>query len=155
MNEPLAAAAQRTVHRRAAAFLARAQRAIGQGRAAELHATRIAGKRLRYNVEFFASQLGSERKTVLGLLALIQDRLGAIADLEAFVRAEKAVLELVDPSDPRAAGIRAHIEACRARRDEDIKALASLWRGDEHAPYPDMLVASLAAALASASSKTG
>jgi CHAD domain-containing protein len=154
VNEPLAVAARRIVHRRAAAFLGRAQRAIGQGRAAELHATRIAGKRLRYNVEFFASQLGPDRKTVLGLLTLIQDRLGAIADAEAFVDAGKELLRILERDDPRAAGIRAHIAACRARRDDDVARLVALWRGDEHSPYPDMLVASLAASLASTSSKT-
>lgn len=155
MSESITAAARRNVHRRAAVFLARAQRAIGQGRAAELHATRIAGKRLRYNVEFFASQLGPERKTVLGLLALIQDRLGAISDAETFVDAGGDLLRILEPDDSRAPGIRAHIAACRARRDDEVARLAALWRGDEHSPYPDMLVASLAAALASTSSKTG
>ncbi len=51
------------VQHRAAAFLARGMHAVGGARDDELHAMRIAGKRLRYNLEFFASRLGPSHTT--------------------------------------------------------------------------------------------
>jgi CHAD domain-containing protein len=151
MDTSVARTGQRIVQRRAAVFLARAERAVGQGRDGELHAARIAAKRLRYNVEFFASQLGAGRDTALGLLALVQDRLGTIADAEAFVRAFEEMLSTLPPTDARAVGIVARIAACRTERANAIAAMRALWRGDGHSPYPEMLAASLASALTSSS----
>lgn len=153
MTEPIASAARRIVRRRAAEFLASAQRAIARGRNAELHGARITGKRLRYDVEFFASQLGADSETVLGLLALIQDRFGAIADAETLERTLAEMLADLAEDDPRASAVRALVRANRARRAGAIASLASLWRGDDHSAYPDMLAASLSSALVSGSSK--
>jgi CHAD domain-containing protein len=151
MAETVARTARRVLKRRAATFFACAKRAIGRGIDDELHRARIAGKRLRYNIEFFASQLGPERETALGLLALLQDKLGAIADARAFMCTYEALLLGLEPGDPRVTGLEARIAACRAQRADNISAVRALWRGDEHSPYPDMLAASLAAALGSSS----
>ncbi len=143
----------RIVQRRAALFLARGMRAVGAGHAAELHAMRIAGKRLRYNLEFFAGRLAPEHATALGLMGLIQDRLGAVADADALGRSLRAIAATLDAADPRRSGIEHCIETVRNDRERAIAAVHALWNGDGHPPYPDMLAASVAVALGSSSSK--
>jgi CHAD domain-containing protein len=46
----------------------------------ELHAARIAGKRLRYTLEFFADALGAQVERVLTPLSALQENLGALQD---------------------------------------------------------------------------
>jgi CHAD domain-containing protein len=133
-------------------FLTRAHRAIGERRDDELHAARIAAKRLRYTIEFYASALGPTRSTALGLLALLQDRLGEIADDEAFERFYAGLEEKLARDDPRQIGIQSLSSACDAHRREAIEAVHILWNGGEYPPYPDMLGASISAALDSPSS---
>jgi CHAD domain-containing protein len=145
MAETVAAAARRVLRRRMATFVDLARRAMRSGRDADLHRARIAGKRVRYNVEYFASQLGPERDTAIGLLTLIQDRLGAVADCAAFGRAYESLLRDIEPGDPRVAGLRTRIAECKARRADLLASVRSLWQGVEHSPYPDMLAASIAA----------
>jgi CHAD domain-containing protein len=48
-----------------------------------LHATRIAGKRLRYTLEFFADPIGKRVHELLDQLATLQEHLGAIQDIAA------------------------------------------------------------------------
>jgi len=135
------------------AFLARARRSISGANNGELHRTRIAAKRLRYTIEFFASALGPSRVTALGLLALLQDRLGMVADCEAFARFYTDLVDGMSANDPRYAGIVARIAACESQRLEAIDAVRALWKGGQYPPYPDMLAASISAALTSASPK--
>lgn len=146
---PAARAALRTAER---AFLAKARRAIAGHRDGELHAARIAAKRLRYTIEFYAAVLGPARTTALGLLAVLQDRLGEIADAEAFMRFYRKIMLPLPPGDPRALGVAARIAACGAQRRESIEAVRALWRGGAYPPYPDMLAASISASLASSPS---
>src|SRR5579863_2312200 len=82
-RERIRHAARRIVQSNAALFLARGERAVAAGRDDELHALRIAGKRLRYNLEFFSDLLGRDVATALGLLELVQDKLGDVADANA------------------------------------------------------------------------
>jgi CHAD domain-containing protein len=140
------------VQHRAAAFLAHGMHAIGGARDDELHAMRIAGKRLRYNLEFFASRLGPSHTTALRLMALIQDRLGAVADADALLRALAGLAAPLAASDPRRKGIERCIAEARAERARSINAIHALWHGRGHSPYPEMLAASVAVALAPSSS---
>jgi CHAD domain-containing protein len=129
-----------------------ARREIGDERNDALHATRIAAKRLRYTLEFFASVLSPARDTALGLLTLLQDQLGAIADEEAFIRFYSELSERISPDDSRMPGLRALLSASKRRRAEAIARVRALWNGGEFPPYPDMLAASLTGALAPLSS---
>jgi CHAD domain-containing protein len=142
----------RIVQRRAALFLARGMRALGGEHLDELHAMRIAGKRLRYNLEFFAGQLAPENATALGLMTLMQDRLGAIADAEALERSLREIAATLEASDARGAGIERCIANVRLDRERAIERMRALWRGQGHSPYPEMLAASVAVALESSSS---
>jgi triphosphatase len=155
MHERVALAARRAVQATQRDFFARARRAIGGKRDTELHRTRIAAKRLRYTIEFFESVLGPARTTALGLLALLQDRLGSIADAEAFARFYADLAERLENDDPRRAGVAALIAACDANRLEAIEGVRALWHGGPYPPYPDMLAASISAALGSTSSNGG
>jgi len=152
MSERVGLAGRRAIGAAQRAFFARARRSINGGRDDELHRARIAAKRLRYTIEFFASALGPSRSTALGLLALLQDRLGTVADCEAFARFYCGLISRLDKEDPRRAGIEARIAACGSQRREAIDAVRALWKGGQYPPYPDMLAASISAALASASS---
>jgi len=143
------------VQHRAAAFLARGMHAVGGARDDELHAMRIAGKRLRYNLEFFASRLGPSHTTALRLMALIQDRLGAVADADALLRALAELAAPLAASDPRRKGIERAATEARAERARSIRSIHALWDGQGHSPYPEMLAASLAVALAPSSSTSG
>jgi CHAD domain-containing protein len=155
MDERVGPAGRRAVVAAHRAFIARARRAIGANRNAELHRTRIAAKRLRYTIEFFESVLGPARTTALGLLALMQDRLGSIADAEAFSRFYADLAERLAHDDPRRPGVAALRAACDANRQESIDAVGALWRGGPYPPYPDMLAASISSALGPTSSNGG
>jgi CHAD domain-containing protein len=149
MGEQVGAAARKAIREAHEAFLSRARRSIAGHRDGELHATRIAGKRLRYTVEFFASALGEPRVTALGLLALLQDRLGTIADAEAFERFYEDLAKAMPEGDHRRTGLQARRAACEQQRREGIEAVRTLWRGGTYPPYPDMLGAAISAALSS------
>lgn len=140
---------------RAAAFLAHGMHAIGGRRDDGLHAMRIAGKRLRYNLEFFATRLGPEHATALRLMALMQDRLGAVADADALLRALGHLAAPLAPADARRKGIERCIAQAHGDRERSIRAIHALWHGEGHSPYPDMLAASLAVALDASSSISG
>jgi CHAD domain-containing protein len=47
---------------------------------AQLHALRIACKRLRYTVEFFRETLGPDTKALIKEVVVVQDHLGALQD---------------------------------------------------------------------------
>ena len=152
MSERIGPAARREIVRTHREFARLARHAIGDERNDALHATRIAAKRLRYTVEFFAAVLAPARDTVLGLLTLLQDQLGAIADEEAFTRFYSELARRVAPEDARTPGLRALLTASKGRRKEAIERVRALWSGGEFPPYPDMLAASLTGALAPLSS---
>jgi CHAD domain-containing protein len=155
MAESAGRAARREIEKTRRAFLAHARRSIAGAHDDELHATRIAAKRLRYTIEFFAALLGPQRTTALGLLVVLQDRLGEIADAEAFTRFYRELLDGLPKRDPRRTGVSARITACAAQRREAIDAVRALWRGGAYPPYPDMLAASISASLASSLSSNG
>jgi len=146
-------AVPRILSKRLRRLLAGAQEALASGRADDLHAVRIAGKHLRYNLEFFRSILGPAGDIALELLAQLQERLGTIADLDAFARDYNELLASLDKSDPRVAGLRARLRAVRREREHALETLRQRWSRGE--TYPERLVASISAAVDSLSSNGG
>jgi CHAD domain-containing protein len=131
-------------------FLDDLERALESGDFAELHASRIAGKRLRYEIEFFASLLGADGKTAHSILSKLQDRLGFIADATAFDRYYGELLGELSQPDPRRIGLVTRASENRRARAEALVQLRAFWSGDPGgAGNCERLSVSLAAALRS------
>jgi CHAD domain-containing protein len=147
--------ARRTLRKRLNKVLRRIPGAIRSGDAAQLHALRKECKGLRYSVEFFAPLLAAGGAEALGLLESLQERLGTIADADAFARTYATLLDGLKHDDPRRPGLTACRESARGRRE---KALATLRRwcsgADPDGAYPDRLAASISSALGSLSPKS-
>jgi CHAD domain-containing protein len=131
-----------------------ARAALPDGSDAELHALRIAAKRLRYNLEFFAPILGPECVAAIERLTRIQDKLGALADADAFARTYEALLAELEPGDPRRAGLKACREAAHRHRDQTRAALRASFGKTGGAAYLESVAASISAALGSLSPKS-
>ncbi len=141
----------RAVDRRAQRVLGRSRSALRRGRSDELHALRIAFKRLRYTLEFLAP-LGTERvRPALEALALAQERLGTIADADAFARTYDDLLEDLSGEDERRPGLQMLRERTERDRAAALAELRALWDDGSGAPYPATLAASISAALGSIS----
>ncbi|HMD02450.1 MAG TPA: CHAD domain-containing protein [Candidatus Baltobacteraceae bacterium] len=143
----------RLIERRRRALVRGAEPALKNAGDRELHALRIAVKHLRYNLEFFESMLGEPVKAALDQLALAQERLGTIADVDAFERFYDELSDHLAPGDPRTAGIRALRTAALLERDRSLHSLRELWSGKDGVSYPDSLAASISSALGSLSPK--
>jgi CHAD domain-containing protein len=110
--------------------LLRAYEAMLPGAAPEtLHQARIAGKRFRYTLEFFAEALGPRVEHVLEPLVALQENLGALQD-EVTARAHVAALRLAD--DP---GAQAYLGARAAERAHLLAELPSRWEKVDSATY--------------------
>jgi len=125
--------------------------AFARGRDSELHALRIVVKRLRYNVEFAASLDPDGARTALDLLARLQERLGELADADAFMRTYDSLLDGLAPNDPRRAGLEALRDAARRDRARELAEARAFWLADP--TYPERLAASISAAFGSGSPK--
>jgi len=125
--------------------------AFAGGREADLHALRIAVKRLRYNIEFASSLAPDGAREALDLLARLQERLGALADFDAFERGYAALLDGLAPNDPRRIGIEALRAASQGDRDRALADARAFWLAEP--PYPERLAASISAAFGSNSPK--
>jgi CHAD domain-containing protein len=150
-NTRLERAVPPLVRKRLRKLLDGADEAVAAGRDDDLHALRIACKRLRYNVEFFRSVLEPHAQDALDLLALLQERLGSIADLDAVGRFYQNLLDGIAEQDPRAAGLSARLAAGRRDRERALEALRALW--SESGGYPGRLTGAISAALGSLSPK--
>jgi CHAD domain-containing protein len=142
-----------TIRKRLRAALHSAKAAFPKGSAAELHALRKDLKNLRYNLEFFTTLFGSAGSEALDLLGGVQERLGTIADADAFAATYAALLAGLGPADPRLPGLAACRSAARARRRKVLAGLRKLWSGDDADAYPGRLAASISSALGSLSPK--
>ena len=79
-----------------------------------LHALRIAGKRLRYSMELFGRYTAIPHlKTDLKRLKALQDDLGEINDLNNLAEFAEEVAEIAPTDGPAAEGLRAAINALR------------------------------------------
>jgi CHAD domain-containing protein len=93
------------------------------------HQARIAGKRLRYTLEFFAEALGPNVEQALAPLIALQECLGALQDsVVARQRVEALGLD-------KHAGVRAYLEARDAEGAAHLEALPQLWEKVGSATY--------------------
>jgi len=127
--------------------------ALASGRSSDLHALRIAVKRLRYNLEFAVHLEHSEASSALDLLALLQERLGALSDADTFRRTYGAMLDGIEADDPRRPGLENLRDSARTDRERALEAVRDLWHKGGEKPYPEKLAASISAALGSLSPK--
>lgn len=94
-----------------------------------LHALRIAGKRLRYSMELFGRYTAMpDLKTDLKRLKTLQDDLGEINDLRNLAEFAEEVAEIAPPDGPAAEGLRASIKALRDDEREAGEAAAEALR---------------------------
>ncbi len=94
-----------------------------------LHQARIAGKRLRYTLDFFAEALGPHSEQALGPLIALQDTLGALQD-GVVARAHVATLGLTDD-----AGAQAYLAARDAEHAAQLAELPRRWEKVGSATY--------------------
>ncbi len=151
-DRPFGKALARIVRKRMRALARDATSALARGRDDELHALRIDVKRLRYNVEFLAPLARDETLVALDLLALLQERLGSLADADAFARTYDALRPDMPPGDPREPGLATLRANAERERERSLAAVRALWGADD-ATYPERLAASISATLDSVSAK--
>ena len=94
-----------------------------------LHQARIAGKRFRYTLEFFADALGPRVEQALTPLIALQENLGALQD-DVTARAHVAALGLAD--DP---GTQEYLAAREQDRAALLAELPRLWEKVVSATY--------------------
>lgn len=94
-----------------------------------LHQARIAGKRFRYTLEFFADVLGPNVEQALTPLIALQENLGTLQD-GVTARAHVATLGLAD--DP---GTQAYLATREHDRDALLAELPRLWEKVASATY--------------------
>ena len=140
----------RIVRKRLRALLDDADGTFRRGRDVELHALRIDVKRLRYTLECAVPLARAETLAALDLLALLQERLGDLADADTFGRTYAALAAGLAADDPRAPGLATLAANARRERERALEAARALWRGED-APYPERLATSVSAILASLS----
>ncbi len=149
----LAKAVPRLVSRRLREVVATAGPALESGDRRDLHALRVAVKRLRYNLEFFRAILDPEAGDAIALLSRIQENLGTISDADRFSLTYAALRKTLPRGDPRRTGIRALKAAAAAERARALAELRTAWaRGARN--YPERLATSISAALGSLSPKS-
>ena len=94
-----------------------------------LHQARIAGKRLRYTLDFFAAALGPQAEQALNPLIALQDTLGALQD-GVMARAHVAALGLTDDE-----GAQAYLAARDAEHDAQLAEMPRRWEKVASATY--------------------
>ena len=124
--------------------------ALGRGRSDELHAIRIDVKHLRYNLELLVPFAREDALASLDMLAVFQERLGALADNDSFAKTFGSLAAGVLSGDAREPGLAALRRVAERDRERALVAVRALWRGEE-ATYPERLAASISATLASVS----
>ena len=131
-------------------FLDDVERALESGDYAELHAARIGGKRLRYEIDFFAAALGPGGRAAYGIMSKLQDRLGFIADATTFDHFYDELLDGLVEQDPRRAGLIARLSENRRERAEALVQLRAFWSGEpESGSVGERLTAMLSSAIRS------
>ena len=99
----------------------------------KLHQARIAGKRLRYTLEFFADALGPDAKQLLTPLIALQECLGTLQD-EVTARRRVAALGLAD--DP---GAQEYLATRDAEHAQQLAELPGRWENVANATYQQRL----------------
>lgn len=93
---------------------------------AERHALRIAGKKLRYAAEFFASLHAKAARGFIARLAALQDVLGILNDVAVTARLLQEVKQTADQAAWEGVGVVAGFLACE--RELYRGELARVWR---------------------------
>jgi CHAD domain-containing protein len=100
----------------------------------QLHALRIACKRLRYTLEFFDEVLGSEAKPVIKTVVTLQDHLGALQDavvarsiLRDFLKWGTWGHEAADTAPPASSMDAPGLEAYLATREAELERLVETF----------------------------
>jgi CHAD domain-containing protein len=99
-----------------------------------LHAARIAGKRLRYTLEFYADALGSETEKVLEPLMALQELLGELQDA-VVARMRVQTLGLLED-----AGAQGYLADREAEHADLRQRLPALWRNVAGRMYQNRLL---------------
>ncbi len=94
-----------------------------------LHNARIAGKRLRYTIEFFADAFGPRADELLAPLMQLQENLGSLQDA-AVAREHVAALDMQD--DP---GARTYLAAREHESQAHLADMPRLWEKVASATY--------------------
>jgi CHAD domain-containing protein len=94
---------------------------LPEGSDESLHQARIAGKHLRYTIEFFADALGLNVKKVLNPLVALQECLGTLQDA---VTAHQHIAALGLADDP---GAQEYLAARESERAQQLVVLPALW----------------------------
>lgn len=143
---------RRTLRKRFRSVTHQAAKAFPAGGAEAVHALRKRLKALRYALEFFDSLIGPAGAQALDALGALQDRLGTIADADAFARTYAHLGKHMGRDDPRSAGLAACRATAALRREDALAKLSTLW--SEDGGYPERLAASISSALGSLSPKS-
>jgi CHAD domain-containing protein len=151
MAKTFGVAMRRTVKRRLARVVRDGMSAVASGNDDDLHALRIEAKRLRYNLEFAAPVLGDAAREPLALLALAQDRLGALADADTFARTYAVMLVDLPATSELRPGLERLCNDAARERVRALEAVRTLWNDPEGNAYLAKLAASISAALGSLS----
>lgn len=121
--DPCALNAQRVLPQVAAGFLALGREVLaGEPAPRELHALRLAGKRLRYSLELFREFYGPELGQVLRTLKKLQRMLGEISDCDA----TETLIRAGGLAD--AEGARELLRNVAEKRTEATRLFLSRWR---------------------------
>ena len=135
--------AKRVIKRALKHLLRDGHSAVDAGDEDALHALRIDVKRLRYTIEFAAPLLAERGREPLALLALAQERLGALADADMFARTFGAMLGALATDDERVPGLQRLCDDAQRRREAALEGVRAIWQGEGGAPmsgqrsYPD------------------
>jgi CHAD domain-containing protein len=146
-----AAGMRRIVERSLKRIVRDGRRAVASGKDNDLHALRIDVKRLRYTLEFAGPVFGDALREPLSLLALAQERLGALADADTFGRTYAAMLADVPPSSELRQGLERLCNDSARERARALEAVRALWNDAGGVPYPEKLAASISTVLGSLS----
>jgi CHAD domain-containing protein len=142
---------RRIVERSLKRIVREGPRAVASGKDNELHALRIDVKRLRYTLEFASPIFGDELREPLALLALAQERLGALADADTFGRTYAVMLTGIATSSDLRPGLERLCNDAARERVRALEAVRALWNDPEGRSYPEKLAASISAVLGSLS----
>lgn len=93
----------------------------------DMHALRIAAKRLRYSAEFFRPAYGRRLDEVIELATRVQDALGGVNDMVHLATALAGA-----PDGP---ALRLATATCAAQKELHLAEFAELWKGAESRPF--------------------
>lgn len=132
LGQPVAAFATALLRRRRRRVVARGAK-LAEAGVEELHALRIAAKKLRYAAEFFAPAFahGKRARAFAASVAALQDLLGEVNDGASAL----GIIAALDEGDPAHTAAAAGVAGwTAARRVAALAALPAAWKSFRHAP---------------------